>query len=62
MVSNVGWQSITHELWRQMTNRTSVPNVFINGKSYGGMNDGPGISKMHAKAELVPLLRQAGVL
>ncbi|KAK9829694.1 hypothetical protein WJX72_007403 [[Myrmecia] bisecta] len=26
----------------KMTNRTSVPNVFIGGRSYGGCNDGPG--------------------
>lgn len=45
-----------------LTNRTSVPNVFISGKSYGGMNDGPGISKLHAAGELVPLLQQAGAL
>ena len=51
-----------HVHYVQLTNRTSVPNVFIGGKSYGGMNDGPGISKLHEKGELVPLLRQAGVL
>ncbi|KAK9789763.1 hypothetical protein WJX73_004000 [Symbiochloris irregularis] len=45
-----------------MTNRTSVPNIFIRGKTYGGMNDGPGINSLHSKGELLPLLQQAGVL
>ena len=46
----------------QLTNRTSVPNIFIEGKSYGGMNDGPGISSLHGTGELVPLLQRAGAL
>ncbi len=46
----------------QMTNRTSVPNVFIAGTSYGGCNDGPGIATLHSQNKLVGLLQQAGAL
>lgn len=45
-----------------MTGRTSVPNVYISGTSYGGANDGPGILSLHKKGELVPLLQAAGAL
>eukprot|EP00891_Asterochloris_glomerata_P006951 jgi/Astpho2/6951/Aster-01813 len=44
------------------TNRTSVPNVFINGASFGGLNDGPGILTLHKEGQLEPLLREAGAL
>lgn len=46
----------------QMTNRTSMPNIFIKGKSYGGCNDGPGVTTLDNQGELVPLLKQAGAL
>jgi len=44
------------------TERTSVPNVFIAGKSVGGCNDGPGVATLQGKGELVPLLQAAGAL
>ena len=46
----------------QLTNRTSMPNVYIGGKSYGGCNDGPGISSLHREGKLVPLLQQVGAM
>jgi glutaredoxin 3 len=46
----------------QVTNRTSMPNVFIGGTSYGGCNDGPGIATLHKEGRLVPLLKSVGAL
>ena len=46
----------------QMTNRTSMPNIFIRGKSYGGCNDGPGVVTLQNQGKLNPLLKQAGAL
>ncbi|KAK9806979.1 hypothetical protein WJX72_009339 [[Myrmecia] bisecta] len=44
------------------TGRTSMPNIFIQGKNYGGCNDGPGVMTLHKRGELQPLLRRAGAL
>ena len=42
-----------------MTNRTSVPNVFIGGKSIGGCNDGdPGLVPLLEQGQLTELLRE----
>lgn len=46
----------------QLTDRTSVPNVFIAGRSVGGCNDGPGVATLEARGELRPLLQAAGAL
>ncbi|DBB16626.1 hypothetical protein WJX82_010972 [Trebouxia sp. C0006] len=46
----------------QMTNRTSMPNIFIKGKSFGGCNDGPGVATLDKQGKLIPLLKQAGAL
>ncbi|DBA99895.1 hypothetical protein WJX77_003942 [Trebouxia sp. C0004] len=46
----------------QMTNRTSMPNIFIKGTSYGGCNDGPGVATLDKQGKLIPLLKQAGAL
>ncbi|KAL0038039.1 hypothetical protein WJX79_010780 [Trebouxia sp. C0005] len=46
----------------QMTNRTSMPNIFIKGNSYGGCNDGPGVATLDKQGKLIPLLKQAGAL
>ncbi len=46
----------------QMTNRTSMPNIFIKGKSIGGCNDGPGVMTLKREGKLEPMLRQAGAL
>jgi glutaredoxin 3 len=46
----------------QLTNRTSMPNCFIGGTSYGGCNDGPGIMSLHKEGKLVPLLKSVGAL
>lgn len=46
----------------QLTNRTSMPNVFIGGSSQGGCNDGPGIMTLHKEGKLVPMLKSVGAL
>ena len=46
----------------QITNRTSMPNIFIQGKSYGGCNDGPGVVTLQKQGKLDTLLKQAGAL
>jgi glutaredoxin 3 len=46
----------------RMTDRTSVPNVFISGRTVGGCQDGPGVVTLHQRGELVPLLKSAGAL
>lgn len=46
----------------QMTERTSVPNIWIAGKNVGGCNDGPGVMTLHKRGELVPMLKAAGAL
>jgi glutaredoxin len=46
----------------QMTDRTSVPNIFISGQSVGGCNDGPGVVTLHSQGKLVPMLQAAGAL
>eukprot|EP01026_Neomeris_dumetosa_P030970 TRINITY_DN2463_c0_g1_i1.p3 TRINITY_DN2463_c0_g1~~TRINITY_DN2463_c0_g1_i1.p3 ORF type:complete len:228 (-),score=28.34 TRINITY_DN2463_c0_g1_i1:349-1032(-) len=45
----------------KMTSRTSVPNIFIGGKSIGGCNDGPGIMTLNNQGKLVGMLQEAGV-
>ncbi|CAL8462897.1 g2431 [Coccomyxa elongata] len=44
------------------TNRTSMPNIWINGEGIGGCNDGPGLMTLQRKGELVPMLKSAGAL
>ncbi|EFN59209.1 hypothetical protein CHLNCDRAFT_15090, partial [Chlorella variabilis] len=48
----------------KLTDRTSVPNIFIAGKPprVGGCNDGPGVATLQKKGELVPMLQAAGAL
>lgn len=46
----------------KMTNRTSVPNIFIGGKNIGGCNDGPGLMTLENKGELKPMLQAVGAL
>lgn len=46
----------------QMTDRTSVPNIWIKGQNVGGCNDGPGVMTLHKEGKLVPLLQAAGAL
>lgn len=46
----------------KMTDRTSMPNIFINGVSVGGCNDGPGITTLQGQGKLVPMLQEAGAL
>ncbi len=45
-----------------MTDRSSVPQVFIAGQFVGGCNDGPGGATLDGKGELVPMLKAAGAL
>lgn len=40
-----------------MTGRTTVPNVIVQGRSIGG---GDEVASMHKAGKLVPLLKQAG--
>lgn len=46
----------------QLTDRTSVPNIWIAGKNVGGCNDGPGVITLHKQGQLVPMLKAAGAL
>ncbi|GAB5360876.1 hypothetical protein AAMO2058_000665100 [Amorphochlora amoebiformis] len=47
---------------QDITGRTSVPAVFVNGKFIGGCNDGPGVVPLNRQGKLVPLLKEAGAL
>ncbi|CAM9892911.1 unnamed protein product [Ascophyllum nodosum] len=53
--------AIRYEL-SQMTGRTSVPQIWIDGEFVGGCNDGPGIFTLMDRGELVPKLKTAGCL
>eukprot|EP00775_Hariotina_reticulata_P004876 gene4876-5121_t len=46
----------------EMTDRTSVPNIWIAGKNVGGCNDGPGVMTLHKQNELLPMLKAAGAV
>jgi glutaredoxin 3 len=46
----------------EMTDRTSVPNIWINGQNVGGCNDGPGVMTLHKQGQLVPMLKAAGAM
>jgi glutaredoxin 3 len=46
----------------QRTNRTSMPNIWIQGQPIGGCNDGPGLLTLARKGELAPMLKAAGAL
>jgi glutaredoxin 3 len=51
----------------KLTNRTSVPNVFVSGECVGGCNEGahtqyPGLIPLYESGRLQPLLQQAGAL
>lgn len=43
----------------RLTNHHTFPNVFIDGKSFGGADD---LTKLHEDGELVQLLHSAGAL
>ncbi|CAH0474000.1 unnamed protein product [Peronospora belbahrii] len=43
----------------QITGQSTVPNVFIGGKSFGGNSD---VNSLHKAGNLVPLLEQSGAL
>jgi glutaredoxin-related protein len=45
-----------------MTDRTSMPSVWIGGSFVGGCNDGPGVVPLSKEGKLVPMLKQAGAL
>jgi len=42
----------------RMTQRTSVPSIFINGKYIGGCNDGPGLLPLANSGELLTLINE----
>jgi len=42
----------------RMTQRTSVPSIFVNGKYIGGCNDGPGLLPLASSGELSILLNE----
>lgn len=44
------------------TDRTSMPNIFIQGEPCGGCNDGPGVATLMREGKLVPMLKAAGAL
>lgn len=46
----------------QRTDRTSMPNIWIQGQPIGGCNDGPGLLTLARKGELAPMLKAAGAL
>ena len=54
-------KAIRAELAR-MTQRTSVPNIWIAGTNVGGCNDGPGVATLQGRGELAPMLQAAGAL
>ncbi|CAI5742223.1 unnamed protein product [Hyaloperonospora brassicae] len=43
----------------EITGQSTVPNVFVGGKSIGGNSD---VQKMHKDGKLEPLLKQHGAL
>ena len=47
---------------KQMTDRTSMPNIFIAKVGVGGCNDGPGVATLAREGKLDGLLRAAGAL
>jgi len=47
---------------QQMTDRTSMPSIWIGGSFVGGCRDGPGVMPLHEQGKLVPLLQQAGAM
>lgn len=51
--------AIRYEL-AQDTGRTSMPNIWIDGQSIGGCNDGPGLLTLHREGKLQSLLTGAG--
>lgn len=53
---------IRHPFLRRLTNRTSVPNIFIGGQGVGGCNDGPGVATLQAQGKLGPMLKAVGAL
>lgn len=46
----------------QRTERTSMPNIFIEGQSIGGCNDGPGLMTLKRNGKLEGMLKTAGAL
>eukprot|EP00929_Paragymnodinium_shiwhaense_P007251 TRINITY_DN111187_c0_g1_i1.p1 TRINITY_DN111187_c0_g1~~TRINITY_DN111187_c0_g1_i1.p1 ORF type:complete len:218 (+),score=28.36 TRINITY_DN111187_c0_g1_i1:76-654(+) len=46
----------------RLTQRTSLPNIFIGGMGIGGCNDGPGLLTLKKSGELERLLQMAGAL
>jgi glutaredoxin-related protein len=46
----------------KMTGRATVPHIFINGTSYGGCMDGPGLVPLYEDGRLQKLLKKAGAL
>jgi glutaredoxin-related protein len=48
-------------VWK-MTGRATVPHIFINGTSYGGCMDGPGLVPLYETGKLQQLLKKAGAL
>lgn len=46
----------------QMTDRTSMPSIWISGSLVGGCNDGPGVVPLHQQGKLVQLLQGAGAV
>ncbi|KIY98942.1 hypothetical protein MNEG_9022 [Monoraphidium neglectum] len=46
----------------EMTDRTSMPSIWISGSFVGGCNDGPGVMSLNKQGKLVPLLKQAGAM
>eukprot|EP00471_Norrisiella_sphaerica_P004293 CAMPEP_0184479032 /NCGR_PEP_ID=MMETSP0113_2-20130426/893_1 /TAXON_ID=91329 /ORGANISM="Norrisiella sphaerica, Strain BC52" /LENGTH=114 /DNA_ID=CAMNT_0026857011 /DNA_START=55 /DNA_END=399 /DNA_ORIENTATION=+ len=47
---------------KQKTGRSSVPQIFVQGKFIGGCNDGPGVVPLHQQGKLVPMLKEAGAI
>jgi len=45
-----------------MTGRSSVPNIFIGGKSVGGFSDGPGVENLYNQGTLEDMLKKVGAL
>jgi glutaredoxin 3 len=43
----------------ELTGQSTVPNVFVGGKSIGGNSD---VRKLHKAGNLAPLLQQSGAL
>lgn len=47
------------EALQDLTGRSTVPNIFIAGKSVGGYSDGPGVNTLAQTGELSKLLQAA---